>query len=310
MSKSRTGRMPYHRRYHEDALQGFSRLSLEQRGAYQLILDLMYATGGEIDDDDNWLAGQALTTSKKWRRVKGELVAHGKIWIVNGKIGNGRAMAEIEAQERAYRKMVEGGEQGAKRRASDGQTSDATQVQPHMHRSYKSNASQMQTRLDAQKPNENNTPHQGYPTKTLEGRGQATRTNTQNITSSVGDEAARGRPAGGPPPATPMGGGGLGAPSPRKPQPAAPARTPAEQLAALREAAVNETQGLPQGANSPPACGMGSGHPEESRPARANAQERAPVRRTREQKAAAKAATIALLAETLAARTLKPDGPR
>lgn len=118
-----------------------------------------------------------------------------------------------------------------------------------------------------------------------------------------------GRPAGGPPPATPMGGGGLGAPSPRKPQPAAPARTPAEQLAALRQAAVNETQGKPEGANPDPACGMGSRRPQESHPAPANAQERAPVRRTREQKASARAATVALLAETLAARTQpKPNG--
>lgn len=122
-----------------------------------------------------------------------------------------------------------------------------------------------------------------------------------------------GRPAGGPPPATPKGGGGLGAPSPRKPQPAAPARTPAEQLAALREAAVNETQGRPEGANPDPACGMGSRRPQESRPAQPNAQERAPVRRTREERARAKAATRALLAETLAARTpglapAKPNG--
>ena len=276
--------MPYHRRYHDDALVGFSGLNMEQRGAYQLLLDLMYSVGGEIDDNDAYHAGQLLTTTKKWRRVKAELVALGKIWIVNGKIGNGRAMAEIEAQERAYRKMVEGGEEGARRRAAEAASgtanADVTQVQPHIHREYKPDITQVHSRFSEQKANKNNIPHQGYPPRTLDPRVPATRTNNQILNPETSQSPpTAGHPAGGPPPAASMGGGGLAGAKTRKPPPAAQARTPAEQLDALRQAAEAEAEQAPGAPLAKP---------------------------TPAQRAAAQAAQAALLAETLAARSRGP----
>lgn len=67
-----TGRYPFYRRYHSDALRGMSKLTLEQRGAYDLVLDMTYENGGPIDDDDAHLARQANCSPRKWRAVKAD----------------------------------------------------------------------------------------------------------------------------------------------------------------------------------------------------------------------------------------------
>jgi len=115
----KASRFPYHRRYHEDALRGFSMLTLEQRGAYQTILDLIYTSGGDIADNERWLAGQMMISVRKYRTIRDELVALGKIWIVDGMIGNPRAATEIENQKRIFTKIVEGGQRGGQQRAEN-----------------------------------------------------------------------------------------------------------------------------------------------------------------------------------------------
>jgi uncharacterized protein YdaU (DUF1376 family) len=111
------GRFPYYRRFHSDALRGMSKLSLEERGAYDLILDLTYEKGGPIDDDDAHLARQANCSTRKWRAVKHALVAHGKLIVHEGKLWNGRAMLELERSQRLHIEKAEAGRKGAKIRA-------------------------------------------------------------------------------------------------------------------------------------------------------------------------------------------------
>lgn len=102
--------MPYHRRYHEDALTGFLRLSLEQRGAYQTILDLIYDNGGPIDNNDRWLAGWFCVSIRKARALVSELLTLQKIYITaDGKISNHRAEIEIGNALEISRKRAENG---------------------------------------------------------------------------------------------------------------------------------------------------------------------------------------------------------
>lgn len=131
--------------------------------------------------------------------------------------------------------------------------------------------------------------------------------------SSLNSTQGVGRPAGGSPPAASMGGGDRAGAS-RRLQPAAPIRTPAEQIEALRQAAAEEAgEGQRQdaeGAASTPARGMGSGRPNEPHPAPPNARQRASVKRpSTQERAAAQAATLALLAETVGATRRSRDPP-
>jgi hypothetical protein len=47
--------LPWHARNHQDALDGMLMLTLEERGAYNTILDLIYSRQGPIPDDARWL---------------------------------------------------------------------------------------------------------------------------------------------------------------------------------------------------------------------------------------------------------------
>ena len=42
--------LPYHKRYHSDALAGMMPLTLEERGAYNTLLDMIYDRGGPLID--------------------------------------------------------------------------------------------------------------------------------------------------------------------------------------------------------------------------------------------------------------------
>lgn len=100
--------MPYHRRYQQDALQGYRKLSLEERGAYTTILDLIYDEGGPIDHNERWLAGELNCSLRKARALIDELIAQRKIYITSaGKISNHRAETELENALKISRKCSE-----------------------------------------------------------------------------------------------------------------------------------------------------------------------------------------------------------
>jgi len=86
---------PWHRRWHGNALNGMRGLTLELRGAYQTLLDLMYDHGGPIRLDERRLCGELDCDMRVFRRVVGSLIAARKIrlwldgptaWIVNDKV--------------------------------------------------------------------------------------------------------------------------------------------------------------------------------------------------------------------------------
>ena len=64
------GRRPWHKRYHEDALNGYMGLTLEERGVYSTCLDLIYMRGAPA------AAGQAggLASAESRRGHDGEHV--------------------------------------------------------------------------------------------------------------------------------------------------------------------------------------------------------------------------------------------
>ncbi|MBO3760371.1 YdaU family protein [Ciceribacter sp. L1K22] len=100
--------MPYHRRYHGDALQGYRKLTLEERGAYTTILDLIYDEGGPIDDNRRWLAGELNCSLRKVDALLSALLTARKIYITPaGKISNHRCETELENALKISRKRAE-----------------------------------------------------------------------------------------------------------------------------------------------------------------------------------------------------------
>ena len=100
--------MPYHRRYHQDALQGYMGLTLEERGAYTTILDLIYDHGGPIPNNERWLAGAMDCSIRKVRALVSTLLSARKIYITaDGKLSNRRCEAELENSLKISRKRAE-----------------------------------------------------------------------------------------------------------------------------------------------------------------------------------------------------------
>lgn len=112
--------LPYHKRYHSDALAGFMALTLEERGAYQTLLDMMYDRGGPLIDNERLLAGYMNCSLRKWRQVRDQLIEKGKIFLTrDGLISNSRARKEIENASKTRRKLIEAGAKGGRTRAEN-----------------------------------------------------------------------------------------------------------------------------------------------------------------------------------------------
>jgi uncharacterized protein YdaU (DUF1376 family) len=99
------------------ALEGMAELSLEERGAYNTVLDLIYARGGSVPDDDRFLAGWMRCDVRVWRRIRKRLVNLGKLYVEDGTLHNKRADRELlDAARRIGSAMQAGIASGAKRR--------------------------------------------------------------------------------------------------------------------------------------------------------------------------------------------------
>src|SRR5262245_5341937 len=86
------------KRYKRDpaaALEDMMVLTLEERGAYNTVLDLIFDRRGDVPDDDRFLASWMRCDTRIWRRIKQRLVALKKIEIVGGRIINHRAEIEL-----------------------------------------------------------------------------------------------------------------------------------------------------------------------------------------------------------------------
>ena len=109
---------PYHKRYHSDALAGFMSLNLEERGAYQTILDMIYDRGGAIPNNERLIAGYMGCSVRKWRSLFDQLVEKDKIYLTDeGLISNARAEKEIENYAKTSRKHAENGSNGGRKKA-------------------------------------------------------------------------------------------------------------------------------------------------------------------------------------------------
>jgi uncharacterized protein YdaU (DUF1376 family) len=62
-------------------IAGTTELSLEEVGAYSLVIDLLYSRDGIVPDDDTFLCRTLRCHKRTWRKLKKSLIAKGKIWV-------------------------------------------------------------------------------------------------------------------------------------------------------------------------------------------------------------------------------------
>jgi len=110
---------PWYRRFGSDFIAGTLGLTLEEKGAYSLILDLIYDHGGPIADDPRYIAGVCGCSVRKWTTIRTALIHAGKIVLGEGTISNSRAEFELETDAKTARKLAENGAKGGNKRAEN-----------------------------------------------------------------------------------------------------------------------------------------------------------------------------------------------
>lgn len=131
-ASKRTGR-PWFKFYTRDFRDGVRVLSLEEVGAYTLVLSLIYETGGRLKDDERAVCAHLGCDIRVWRRVRLRLLEEGKLTVTNdGFLTNERASEEIASAEHLseVRRTSgrSGGKQSGKSRAkpkADNETAEA-----------------------------------------------------------------------------------------------------------------------------------------------------------------------------------------
>jgi uncharacterized protein YdaU (DUF1376 family) len=101
--------LPYYKRYPRDLVEGTIGMPLELKGAYSLVLDLIYMQDGRLPDDARYISGLLGCTIKRWNGLRNELLARGKIYITGEFLANYRADKERETLAKFQQNQAEKG---------------------------------------------------------------------------------------------------------------------------------------------------------------------------------------------------------
>ena len=71
--------LPYYPRYTKNFLDATSGWPLELKGAYSILLDLIYYHGDKLPDDARFIAGNLGCSVRKWNQIRTYLIARGKV---------------------------------------------------------------------------------------------------------------------------------------------------------------------------------------------------------------------------------------
>lgn len=78
---------PWYKRYPDQFIAGTLDLTCEEKGAYSVLIDLVYARNGPVPDDPKWLCKIIGCHGHTWRSIRRKLLDKGKICIAeNGLI--------------------------------------------------------------------------------------------------------------------------------------------------------------------------------------------------------------------------------
>jgi hypothetical protein len=79
--------MRWYKRNSDAFSNGVAGLTLEEVGAYTLVLDAIYSRDGDLPNDDNLIARLLRCDVRIWRRLRLALVSQRKIWVTAEAIG-------------------------------------------------------------------------------------------------------------------------------------------------------------------------------------------------------------------------------
>lgn len=138
------GRLTFYRRNPEEFIDGVVGMTLEEVGAYTLLLDLMYARGGAIPDSPRTLCAILNVDSRVWKRLRQSLILKGKIVDTgDGFLTNRRVEKELtyihDTRQARVKAGSTGGKLSAMKRANSLKNNDDEQASAQALAQAKSN---------------------------------------------------------------------------------------------------------------------------------------------------------------------------
>jgi len=91
--------LPYYKAYPRDFMEGTIGMPFELKGAYRLLLDLIYMQAGRLFDEPKYISGHLGCSVRAWGNYRAALVKLGKIQVDGEFISNFRATLEIDKLE-------------------------------------------------------------------------------------------------------------------------------------------------------------------------------------------------------------------
>lgn len=126
--------MKWYKRDPLAALEGMTELTLEEGGAYNIVIDLLYARDGDLPVDDAFFAKALRCRPQVWRRVRDSLITKGKLhYKTDGKLTANRVETELQSAAKLIANMSHLGEVSAQKRnknKGDPPTERKAQPQP------------------------------------------------------------------------------------------------------------------------------------------------------------------------------------
>ena len=91
--------LAFYKRFARDFLEGTAGMSLELKGAYAVIIDLLHLHDGRLPDCSRYIGGQLGCSTRKATALVEQLVECGKLYRDKSVLRNTRMDADIEARE-------------------------------------------------------------------------------------------------------------------------------------------------------------------------------------------------------------------
>jgi uncharacterized protein YdaU (DUF1376 family) len=122
--------LPYYKAYPRDFIEGTIGMSFELKGAYRLVLDLIYMQGGNLPDDPRYISGLLGVSVRKWNSFRDDLLSLGKIQVSGEFLTNYRALSELESLAKLQDKQAENRSRPNKNKGLASPRSNHTEPEP------------------------------------------------------------------------------------------------------------------------------------------------------------------------------------
>ena len=83
-----SNKKPWYKREPQAFFEATIGMSFEDKAAYGLILDLIYARWDRFPDDPRYISGQLGLSVRKWNAIRSSLIEQGKLIAADGALEN------------------------------------------------------------------------------------------------------------------------------------------------------------------------------------------------------------------------------